>query len=404
LALWAASLDGVAHTLPVSVDASTPQTASGFEWFVPVAAQKPPPPPSVAPVVPAPSLTITTPPPAASIDPSGAWPIFATQAAGGCVPVRTNTNTGADTTVASLCASTGSTVLSGAWSPTGSTYAAVTESPAAGRKLTLVRPDGTRTLAAVDMPAPCCVVWSPDGLWLAESDDGATGVIHLLRSNGALVRNLPGTPSWTPDGRRLIVSAPDGTLLVGDPDGSDLRAIGSFPPPLGWAPDNSQFAFARGGDIWTATADGTDIRNITALQLGGAATVAWSPDGQWMAVAPGQGLWLMRPDGSERRFIDLGTIRTPLAWSPDGQRLAIDAFDPADGAPRILLVSVDGSSAIAVEAASVPVWSPDGRFLVVRNSVRGHVRDDYDIMNSDGTGRALLRGLSSESGSFVWSR
>jgi Tol biopolymer transport system component len=401
LAMWVASLDGVAHTLPISVDASTSQAASDFAWSVPVADQKPPP-PSGAPV-PGPSLRITTPAPAASIEPSGAWPIFATQAAGGCVPVRTDTNTGADTTVASLCASIGSTVLSGAWSPTGSTYAAVTQTTSAGRKLTLVRPDGSRTSAAIDMPAPCCVVWSPDGLWLAVSDDGAPGVIHLLRSDGAFVRNLPGTPSWTPDGRRLIVSAPDGTLLVGVPDGSDLRPIGSFPLPMGWATDNSRFAFARDGEIWTAAADGSDIRNVTSLQLGGAATVAWSPDGRWMGVAPGQGLWLMRSDGSERRFIDIGTVRVPLAWSPDGQRLAIDGFDPADGAPRVLLVAMDGSSAIAVEGASAPVWSADGRFLVVRNSVRGSIRDDYDIMNADGTGRALLRGPSSESGTFVWS-
>lgn len=410
--LWQVSLDGVAHPLAVSVDPSRFGTTNGFARQAPTADGPLSALPSTLSATPAPTLAIGTPSPASPVDASAVWPVLASDAGDGCEPGVVDTRHGTVAVVASLCDQGALSVSSAAWSPDGSTYAAavidsaavtgsapVTDSVGVG-SLTLVRADGTVTSKVADLRGISSVAWSSDGRWLTASGD-QTG--YLLRPDGTLVRELPGMPSWTPDGRRLVVARPDGVLLVGGPDGSDLQPIGTLPMPEAWAPDGARFAYGRDGDIWTAAADGTDVRNITAFRLGGANGVAWSPDGQWIAVAPGRGLWLMRPDGTDRQFIDLGLAVgiAGLVWSPDGHQLAVETYDNGGTAlpARVLLLTADGSQAIAIESAGAPVWSPDGRFLAVVSS-----DGDYEVMNADGTGRAPLPGVRPGIASFAWIR
>lgn len=398
--LWESSLDGVSRPLAIAVDASTFGTTNGFALHGPIADHQVLGPPTFPPVTTAPTVSIGTPLAAKPVDVTGDWPTLAADAEGGCRPVIVDTKTGTDTTVAILCDQGTLSVSSAAWSPDGSTYAAVMTDSLGDGTLNLVRSDGMVAPKVADLHGLSSVAWSPDGRWVTAVGDQT----HLLRPDGTVVNALPGTPSWTPDGRHLVVSMVDGTLLVGGPDGSDLRSIGSFPPPSAWALDGSRFAFARHGDVWTAAADGTDLRNITAFPLGGAGSVAWSPDGRWIAVAPGRGLWLMRPDGTDRRFIDLGLAVgiARLIWSPDGQRLAAETYiSGGNGADdQVILLAADGSSATAIASAGGPVWSPDGRFIAVVNSSGS----GYDVMNADGTGRTPLTGVPSGNSDFAWIR
>ena len=119
---------------------------------------------------------------------------------------------------------------------------------------TIVRPDGSdrRELATWDVPV------RPD--W----------------------QELQSPPVWSRDDRVLAMPGPDGSLLVGNGDGSELRAIGTFPIPGGWSADGSTFVFVRDGDAWLAQADGSGVRNLTEFPFGGAAYAAWSPDGRWI--------------------------------------------------------------------------------------------------------------------------
>jgi Tol biopolymer transport system component len=189
----------------------------------------------------------------------------------------------------------------------------------------------------------------------------------------------------------MAVATPDGTLLVGDGDGTDLRAIGSFPSPSGWSPDGSSFVFVRDGNAWIARADGTDVRNVTGFDLGGVTGAWWSPDGRWIAVLQGSVMWLMSPDGAVRQRIGTGMgpgdggwgqAWTPV-WSPDGAWLAIEHGD------QVTLVRLGDSLAVRLTNAWQPVWSSHGRHLaIVSEDGNGGYR--VDVANADGTGRRTV--------------
>jgi Tol biopolymer transport system component len=276
------------------------------------------------------------------------------------------------------------------WSPTGTQHAALSSD---GR-LSITGLDGVEHQNVGDLSAVGSFSWSPGGSWLSVSGSSD----RILRPDGSGLRDLPGSPTWSPDERRMSISWPEGTLLVGDGDGTGLRAVGSFPPYVVWSQDGSRFAFIRDGDVWTAAADGTDIRNVTAFPLGGASNMAWSPDDRWLAVATTHGAWVMRPDGTDRRGLVFGPSKAMggLVWAPDTSRLAVEAYsDDTTGQDiTIYLLAVDGSAAVRVDAASGPSWSPDGRYLAVGHvtpsSGGGYEIGNLAVMNGNGSGRRDL--------------
>ncbi len=190
---------------------------------------------------------------------------------------------------------------------------------------------------------------------------------------------------------------PDGQLLVGGPDGSDLHTVGSFPAPISWSPDGSRFAFVRDGNAWTATRDGADLRNLTSLPAGGASMVVWSPDDRWIAIGVSHGLWLMPLDGGARRWFGLGLDESvgSIGWAPSADRLALETYaDGSSGGQQafVYLVEPSGPSAIRIDSARESSWSPDGRYLVVTHSSPDGGPGDglIELMNSDGSGRHEL--------------
>jgi Tol biopolymer transport system component len=257
----------------------------------------------------------------------------------------------------------------------------------------VMRLDGT--LLSSGLPSSDTPTWSPAGGWLAArscgGDGGCQGGHLIIRPDGSDRRELPGRPTWSADDRIMAVATPDGTLLVGDGDGTDLRAIGSFPSPSGWSPDGSSFVFVRDGNAWIARADGTDVRNVTGFDLGGVTGAWWSPDGRWIAVLQGSVMWLMSPDGAVRQRIGTGMgpgdggwgqAWTPV-WSPDGAWLAIEHGD------QVTLVRLGDSLAVRLTNAWQPVWSSHGRHLaIVSEDGNGGYR--VDVANADGTGRRTV--------------
>lgn len=100
------------------------------------------------------------------------------------------------------------------------------------------------------------------------------------------------------------------------------------------SPDGRRVCFPvrrRGrSTLYCAAADGTDARAVAeSLDVRGAAS--WSPDGKWIAVA-----------------------------AREGQGVRVFKF-PVDGGPAVRLVD---------SAASNPVWSPDGTFILYSGSGR----------------------------------
>ncbi len=240
--------------------------------------------------------------------------------------------------------------------------------------------------------------WSPSGGWLTGEacpprgggDSCGSGQI-VVRPDGSGRRELPGEPIWSRDERLMFVATDEGTLLAGNGDGTDLHPIGTFPRPVALSPDGSTFAFLRDGNVWLAQADGSDVRNLSGFDLGGAVGAWWSPDGRSIAVLQGQTMWVISPDESVRQRIGTGlgpgsTSWGPdwaPAWSPDGAWLAIEHND------QVTLVHVGDWRLVRLERAWQPAWSLDGRRLAVVTE-DGSGMYAVDVTNPDGSGRVTV--------------
>ncbi|MGW4686502.1 protein kinase domain-containing protein [Streptomyces sp. NPDC004244] len=170
-----------------------------------------------------------------------------------------------------------------------------------------------------------------------------------------------------------------------------------------WSPDRRSFAYtqvtAQGSAVWTADADGSNARRITAIAGG---RVSWSPDGGRLAVLRAekgvQQLFVVNVADGSARQVTSGTahVEDP-AWSPDGKRIA---FCMQSGKDDWQIHAVDAEAAGAApeqltrlpHPALDPVWSPDGRSFAYTAGTYGRgTQGDIRVVGADGTGdRALV--------------
>jgi Tol biopolymer transport system component len=344
-----------------------------------------------------------TPPAAPPADPSGEWSGLAVDSYcdAGILDLRTQT----PRMVGSRCPNSDGDI---AFAP-GATAYAISRMDGS---VTLVRSDGTKAeaLPPIEAVGPGVFVenqlaWSPDGRWLSVRrclQDCIDPEYIVLSVDGRSLRQLPSTPSWSPDGQRLAVQDDNGDLLMGSPSGEDLHSIGTFPMPSSWSPDGTQFAFIRDGDAWIVNADGNAERNATNLVAGGVFEAIWSPDGRFIAVVQQSQLQILRTDGGELLPLSLGPGRDSffgVRWSPDAARLAAVLGGET---PATVIVQTDGWTATTLGDAGIDdiTWSPDGRFIALLD--RSLRAGQIDVANSDGSGRHTIWTASDGSSRVTW--
>jgi Tol biopolymer transport system component len=116
------------------------------------------------------------------------------------------------------------------WSPDGARIA-FNSNLTGDHVMYVAQADGSKVVDLSRVGEGWQVDWSPDGssiLFTSHRDhpDNYTDV-YVMRPDGSGVRRLTHdvgqTPAWSPDGERIVFSAPG--LFIMDPDGSDLRAL-----------------------------------------------------------------------------------------------------------------------------------------------------------------------------------
>jgi len=227
-------------------------------------------------------------------------------------------------------------------------------------------------------------------------------------------------------------------IWVSNPDGTGLRRVSKAPANVvdsspSWSPDGKRLVFTRcstdesaGCTVWAVNADGTgqhelstscpDMHSSSCIGDDGA---AYSPDGHWVVYNHGDlsEIAIANPD-----FRDVHAFPVPaatpdvgaFAWSPNGRRIAFEARN--DTRSAVFIVNTDGSHLRRLTPWRLKAydgdqidWSANGARILFRSTTsepQGALPPDGDIyaIRPDGTHLRRLthlpRGSGLELGSF----
>jgi Tol biopolymer transport system component len=177
------------------------------------------------------------------------------------------------------------------------------------------------------------------------------------------------SPSYSPDGSRIIFDAGERLALV-NADGGGLTFLPQTTADDGdpvFSADGRRIAFTGSNDrgttdLYVRRLDGGAARLI----INDAGAPAWSSRGVIAYVRSGN-IYVARPGGGHRRFVTSGVLPD---WSPNGRRLLLVrplarlVFDDPIGRMYVVLPSGRALRRVgAPDGASHSVWSPDGRSI-----------------------------------------
>lgn len=213
-------------------------------------------------------------------------------------------------------------------------------------------------------------------VWVADAD-GANP--RQLTASGTDKTRV----SWYPDGRALLVSCNDGTLLKVDLQGKETRiALEQFPVvDAVLSPDGRSLAYSfstaiDGNDIWVANSDGKDARKLIKLAALQHEPV-WSQDSLQVYFLSGDGgqahdIWRVSRGGQNAEQLTVGALyhfdvavsgAGDLAYSSNRSGNYEIYLQPKGGQPEKLTddPALDGR----------PVFAPDDGSIVFESTRTG---------------------------------
>ncbi|AJP73054.1 S9 family peptidase [Sphingomonas hengshuiensis] len=228
-------------------------------------------------------------------------------------------------------------------------------------------------------------------------DDGEMLYDPVLSRDGSRVAWVRGGDEEFPDGSipntGVAPVAPKQQVMLAPADGSGAPVVlGEGHSPV-FAPDGTQVAFSRRGEIWLW--DGGAARKVATV-AGTVGRLQWAPDGTRLLFIDDRGdhsfVALLDIAGGTLRHVDpgLGTAVEPV-FSPDGSRIAfIRYLDPppgagADAGPYWSLRVAD-----AATGATRVLWSapqgPGGRYAGTRSRNLFWSADNRIVFPWEGSG------------------
>jgi WD40 repeat protein len=186
--------------------------------------------------------------------------------------------------------------------------------------------------------------WSPDGKQIVYATGFHGFELRVMNADGSGVRSLGPSggvsgPAWSPDGTRIMYSRNDfgNSVWVVGTDGRGARRLIDNAEGGRWSPDGGRVVFSRFGagrrsQIWVATADGANERQLT---IGGAydRSPSWSADGTEIVFERNGDLYAIGADGTAgRRLTRTRLVERYPAWSTQAQVLGRPACSVLGGA------------------------------------------------------------------------
>ena len=232
--------------------------------------------------------------------------------------------------------------------------------------------------------------WSPDGKRIAFMSDrdehfnipgGLPNFeIYVMDADGGNPQNLTNdpnsdsTPSWSPDGKRIVfASNRDGNrdgnrenyeIYVMDADGGNQQRLTDndfYDTQPSWSPDGKRIAFMSrreghfigefglSSEIYVMDADGNNQRRLTNNRKSDSSP-SWSPDGKWIVFSADRKgdnvnyeIYVMDADGNNQRRLTNNRVHdTSPSWSSDGKRIVFSSY--RDGNGEIYVMDNDGEN------------------------------------------------------------
>ena len=262
---------------------------------------------------------------------------------------------------------------------------------ASGQDLCMINPDGTGFVQLTTdgtgdaepkiSPTGREIAWRHDitEIWVMDTEGGNRR--HVTADYVAAFNS----PSWSPDGDRLVMGCnnpqnltQDGLCFINtNGSGFEFYAINDLDAAgVEWSPDGKNVLFTVetvgvNEDVFVLNLDTGNYENITQTDAK-YEHAAWSPDGSKIAFvgAPPDDevndtnslsdLFLINPDGTGRAFLfepKYGANATNPAWSPDGSRIAFFCSHSDIGADEMCIVDAnDGDLIDVLSAPGDPVF------------------------------------------------